>query len=45
VEVQSDRIGKGFTGINLRFPYPTGNHTDEASDWKSPEKHQSAIIS
>jgi hypothetical protein len=44
-EVQSERFENGLLGINLRFPYPSGNHTDGASDWKSPEKHQSAIIS
>ncbi|SHJ00013.1 hypothetical protein SAMN05444280_10945 [Tangfeifania diversioriginum] len=45
VEVQSERIKNGLVGINLRFPYPTGNHTGGASDWQSPEKHQSAVIS
>ncbi len=44
VEVQSERIKNGLIGINLRFPYPTGNHTDGASDWQSPEKHLSQII-
>jgi hypothetical protein len=43
-EIQSERLKSGLMGINLRFPYPTSNHTDGASDWQSPEKHQSAII-
>ncbi len=30
--------------IRLRFPYPTGKHADDASDWNQPEKHQSEII-
>lgn len=30
--------------FNLRFPYPTANHADGASDWRSPEKHRSEII-
>lgn len=44
-EIQSERLKTGLMGINLRFPYPTGNHTDGASNWQSAEKHQSAIIS
>ena len=30
--------------IALRFPYPTGEHTDDASDWNSDDKHSTAII-
>lgn len=29
----------------IRFPYPTGIHSDDASDWNSDEKHSSEIIS
>ena len=31
--------------VNLRFPYPTGAHTDDASDWNSDEKHSTEILS
>ncbi|MDR1543929.1 MAG: hypothetical protein LBS50_05890 [Prevotellaceae bacterium] len=26
--------------LKLRFPYPTGQHTDDACDWNSDEKHK-----
>lgn len=30
--------------IVLRFPYPTGAHTDDASRWDADDKHQTEII-
>ena len=30
--------------IRMRFPYPTGKHADDASDWNQSEKHQSLIV-
>lgn len=30
--------------VKFRFPYPTGNHTDDASDWNANDKHTSSII-
>ena len=30
--------------ISIRFPYPTGKHADDASDWNQPQKHQSEIV-
>ncbi|SHF33186.1 hypothetical protein SAMN05444274_104451 [Mariniphaga anaerophila] len=44
-EIHSQLIEKGLLGIALRFPYPTGNHTDGAADWRNIQKHQSKIIS
>jgi hypothetical protein len=44
VKVHSEKIKNGLAGINLRFPFPTGNHTGGASDWQSQEKHHSEII-
>jgi hypothetical protein len=44
VSLQSPLIGKGLLQVNLRFPYPTGGHTDDATDWSSPEKHQTEIV-
>ncbi|MCC8018851.1 MAG: hypothetical protein LIO85_03655 [Rikenellaceae bacterium] len=32
-------------GVNFRFPYPTGQHSDDACDWTSPSKHTTRIIS
>lgn len=31
--------------IVLRFPYPSGVHTDDASDWNSDEKHSTEVVS
>ena len=31
--------------INLRFPYPTGGHSDDACDWNSNDKHQTTLVS
>ena len=44
VMLHSPLIGKGRMQVNLRFPYPTGAHSDEGSDWSSPEKHLTEII-
>ena len=44
VLLQSALIGKGLMQVNLRFPYPTGGHVDDATDWTSPEKHQTEIV-
>ncbi len=32
------------TGVNLRFPYPTGGHADDACNWESNDKHSTEII-
>ncbi|MXN90851.1 hypothetical protein GR160_06390 [Flavobacterium sp. Sd200] len=45
VSVKSALISKKQLGINFRFPYPTGKHTDDASDWTSPGKHKTEIFS
>jgi hypothetical protein len=44
IHVNSGILKTGQLGIKLRFPYPTGNHADDACDWESPEKHISEII-
>ena len=31
--------------INLRFPYPTGGHSDDACDWTADDKHQTELVS
>lgn len=45
VDVSSPLIKQGHLKINLRFSYPTGNHTDDASDRTVPEKHHTEIVS
>lgn len=45
VTLASPLIGQGVMKINFRFPYPTGKHADDATDWTSPEKHQTEIVS
>ncbi|WP_294066313.1 hypothetical protein [Proteiniphilum sp. UBA1028] len=44
VSLQSPLIGKGMMQVNLRFPYPTGGHADDATDWNMPEKHRTEIV-
>ena len=45
VKVSSKLLTDGRLRFNCRFPYPTGVHADDASDWNSPEKHTSQIVS
>ena len=33
------------SAINLRFPYPTGGHSDDACDWTADDKHQTELVS
>ena len=44
VSLNSALIGKGQMKVNFRFPYPTGNHTDDATDWSVPQKHSTEVI-
>ncbi|MCG6188472.1 hypothetical protein K5G00_13700 [Maribellus maritimus] len=44
IHIKSEIIKNNQLGIKLRFPYPTGNHADDACDWESPEKHTSEIV-
>lgn len=45
VALHSPLIGKGVMKMNLKFPYPSGKHADDATDWTSPEKHKTEILS
>lgn len=31
--------------VSFRFPYPTGAHADDASDWDSDDRHSTEIVS
>lgn len=33
-----------LTPVRVRFPYPTGQHSDDASDWSKDELHSTAIV-
>jgi hypothetical protein len=45
VRLKSALIGKKQLGINFRFPYPTGGHTDDASNWDAITSHKTEIVS
>ncbi len=45
VQVKSERLNRGLLGVKIQFPYPTGNHVDNASDWGKKDLHKSTIIS
>jgi len=42
-KVFSSLIKERHIGINFRFPYPTGGHSDDACDWNSPDKHFTTV--
>lgn len=35
---------RAHAGINLRFPYPTGAHADDACDWNANDKHSTELV-
>ena len=39
--VKADR---GNVAIKMRFPYPTGKHSDDACDWQQNDKHQTELV-
>jgi hypothetical protein len=43
VKINSELLSTGKLRIKLRFPYPTGEHTDWACDWNKVQKHVSTI--
>ena len=47
---QDDQIAASVTSqrpipVTIRFPYPTGANTDDASNWDVDEKHSTEIVS
>ena len=42
--ISSRVTGKG-AAINLRFPYPTGAHCDDACNWLANDKHKTELVS
>lgn len=43
--IKSGLIKNGQMAIQLAFPYPSGNHTDDAADWNQINKHKTEIVS
>jgi len=43
VEIKSPLLKKGLLKVNLRFPYPTGGHTDSGCDWTKPDINLSIV--
>lgn len=41
--IKSPLIAKNQLKLRLKFPYPTGKHSDNASDWTQPDKHQTLL--
>ncbi len=44
VRLSSPMIEKGLLNIDVRFPYPDGEHVADGIDWSHPEKHSSRPI-
>jgi len=42
--VESPLLAQGRAAVKFRFPYPTGQHTDDACDWNNPDAHQTKIL-
>ncbi len=43
-QITSSLIAQKQLQVSFRFPYATGKHADDATDWQSPEKHQTDIV-
>ena len=37
-------VDRARTGIKLRFPYPTGQHADDACNWDANERHTTTLV-
>jgi hypothetical protein len=42
--IVSPLLGGNRVALKLRFPYPTGQHSDDACDWTQPDRHQTKIV-
>ena len=44
VAVASSLIRSGNLKFNLRIPYPSGKHTDDACDWSRPNAYSTTVV-
>ncbi|MCE5332269.1 MAG: hypothetical protein LLF95_09025, partial [Bacteroidales bacterium] len=42
-KIKSPLIENGQISVKIRFPYPSGNHTDSGCEWGSSDKHSSEL--
>jgi len=42
--VESPMLAQGSAAVKFRFPFPTGQHSDDACDWKKPDAHLTKMI-
>ncbi|MDR1600865.1 MAG: hypothetical protein LBS42_00340 [Tannerella sp.] len=42
--VASPLLSKKRAGVKFRYPYPTGQHSDDACDWDRPDSHRTQIV-
>lgn len=42
--ISSSMFNTKKLSVKFQFPYPSGKHADDASDWSKPEKHKTNII-
>ena len=42
--VSAHVVSSGPVALNLRFPYPTGAHADDACDWNADDKHSVDVV-
>lgn len=42
--IKSELLPDGRASVTLKFPYPTGLHADDGSDYSRPEAHSSKIV-
>lgn len=43
-QVSAHIVSKAKTPICLRFPYPTGGHSDDACNWAENDKHSTKVL-
>jgi len=42
--ISTPLLKNGQAAVNIRLPYPTGRHADDAADWSKPDRHTSRIL-
>ncbi|MCH5346812.1 MAG: hypothetical protein J1E63_06855 [Muribaculaceae bacterium] len=42
--IHSELLPEGRAAVTFKFPYPTGRHSDDASDWNANDRHSSKIV-